>query len=183
MNRPVQVRILPSELDFNGPVGNRKTTRTQNAGCCGFNSHLGHSRCPGGPAEWSSRSQREDRGFKSHPGYFGLVAQRLSLRLLSGSTWVRIPPRPMECLPRLAARAPALRRLAGRFDSCTGYYTGCPADSGPESTKLGGQVRLLHGLLDLQGCAPGRAVGFQNRRRGFDSFRSCLPCDAAGVAT
>lgn len=36
--------------------------------------------------------------------------------------------------------------------------------------------------------APGRAIGLQNRPRGFESFRSCLQwlfvtlCDAAGVA-
>ena len=34
--------------------------------------------CPGGPAEWSPRSHREDRGFKSLPGYCMVVGWALA---------------------------------------------------------------------------------------------------------
>jgi hypothetical protein len=72
-----RVRLPPGTLTFfgkaadhRGPVGNRQTTLAEVEGCWGFNSPLGHCEMPWRTSpEWSSPSQGEERGFKSHPGY------------------------------------------------------------------------------------------------------------------
>lgn len=53
--------------------GRPLSLRTRDA--VGSNPTWATETCPGGPAEWSSRSQCEDRGFESHPGYCELTCR------------------------------------------------------------------------------------------------------------
>ena len=151
---------------------------------------------PGGPAEWSSLSQSEDRGFESHPGY---CDKRVGWALASPSgcnppAWLcRFDSCPTHCRNgpfdfwrgrRSFKPARGDRNPYGLLHGRRVVTTGVCSWESILPPKQAQRVRLPPSLLTVSVAEqPRHHFAEVDRRVRLPPDTLITPCDAAGVAT